>query len=380
MPSTDVLIQGAGVVGRTLALCLGPLGLRVALRQPANAPIEGDDVRAYALNAASVALLRQIKVWDALPPHAVTPVYDMQVHGDDTDAALSFSAWQQGVPALAWIVDVSALETALATAVRFAPHIDTLAAEAPAPAVSLTAVCEGRQSLTRDAVASVTVQRTDYGQTAIAARLHTPVPHAGVARQWFRSPDVLALLPCSADSAGAPAYALVWSLPHLRAAELMAAPDDEFEAALAQAVPGSADIGPLRLASARRAWPLSRLEVDPWCGPGWVLVGDAAHGVHPLAGQGLNLGLGDIAALVQVLARREAWRSVGDVKLLRRYARQRVLPTQAMGELTGGLVHLFAHPSPWVRELRNRGLGLVQHAPGLKRWLTSRALDADVIA
>ena len=105
-----------------------------------------------------------------------------------------------------------------------------------------------------------------------------------------------------------------------------------------------------------------------------MLIGDAAHVVHPLAGQGLNLGLGDVAALARVVAERETWRSLGDVRLLERYARERLTPTRAMLGLTDGLLQLFSHPSPWARELRNRGLGLVNAATPLKRWLTGRAL------
>jgi 2-polyprenyl-6-methoxyphenol hydroxylase-like FAD-dependent oxidoreductase len=104
-----------------------------------------------------------------------------------------------------------------------------------------------------------------------------------------------------------------------------------------------------------------------------VLLGDAAHVVHPLAGQGLNLGLADVAVLARTIAAREPWRSVGDPRLLRRYARERAAPTWAMGELTGGLLQLFSHPAPTIRELRNRGMTLVDHLPPLKRWLNARA-------
>ncbi|MBN8511294.1 MAG: FAD-dependent monooxygenase [Burkholderiales bacterium] len=104
--------------------------------------------------------------------------------------------------------------------------------------------------------------------------------------------------------------------------------------------------------------------------------GDAAHVVHPLAGQGLNLGLADVRALVDVIAGREPWRPLGDERLLQRYARRRALPTLAIGRLTDGLLQLFAHQNPLVRELRNRGLGLVNALPPVKRMLASLAIDS----
>jgi 2-polyprenyl-6-methoxyphenol hydroxylase-like FAD-dependent oxidoreductase len=107
-----------------------------------------------------------------------------------------------------------------------------------------------------------------------------------------------------------------------------------------------------------------------------VLLGDAAHVVHPLAGQGLNLGLADVAALTAVVAAKEPWRPLGDERLLRRYVRQRAEPTWAMTRITDGLLRLFATPSAPIRELRNNGMRLVHRVPPLKRWLTARALDS----
>lgn len=372
MNTYDVLVRGSGIVGKSLALSLARQGLHIALLlDAANNP--STDVRTFALNAASVALLRSLKVWDALPATSTTAVHDMHIEGDAANSSLEFSAWSQHVTELAWIVDAAVLEQALANAVKFAPHITQVHSEVPA---TLTALCEGRTSATRDAL-GVLFDKNDYGQRAIAARLKCSFGHRHTARQWFRSPDVLALLPFGgaqpAPTSDA-AYGLVWSMPERQAQALLALDATAFNAALMQATRGEA--GDLSLASERGSWVLMRAQASAWCGPGWVLLGDAAHVIHPLAGQGLNLGLADVNTLTQTLLEREPWRVLSDEKLLRRYARQRAAPTQAMGRITGGLLHLFAAEQPAVRELRNRGMSLVNQLTPLKRWLTARALDA----
>jgi 2-polyprenyl-6-methoxyphenol hydroxylase-like FAD-dependent oxidoreductase len=371
MKRFDVCVRGAGIVGQSLALALARIGLQVGLRPDPVRREGAPDVRAYALNANSVALLRSLKVWDALPPHAATPVHDMHIEGDAGEGVLEFSAWEARVGELAHIVDAAVLERELASALRFAPHVALLDGDDEVEA-ELVALCEGKASASREAH-GVSFERVDYGHRAIAARLTTDQDHRNVARQWFRSPDVLALLPFDTPRPNA-SYALVWSLPEARAQALLAMDERAFEQALLQATGGAA--GTLALQSPRAAWPLMRGHASSVCGPGWVLLGDAAHVVHPLAGQGLNLGLADVVALARVIAEREPWRELGDEKLLRRYARARVTPTWAMGQLTDGLLQLFAHPAPAVRELRNRGMTLVNHLSPLKRWLTARALDS----
>ena len=368
MESVDVSIRGSGAVAFSLGLALARQGLRVALPSlppPASVP----DVRAYALNAASRALLTELRVWDALPADAVTPVYDMHVAGDAAGGAIDFSSWRQQVEALAWIVDAAELDTGLRTAARFAPHLRLGGGEVEA---ALTVLAEGKESAARTAL-GVDFKRQPYGQAALATRLTSNQPHGGMARQWFKSPDVLALLPLDRPQP-AHSLALVWSLPSARAEALQAAPVADFEQALNEATGGAA--GRLALAGERASWPLAIAQADRLCGPGWVLIGDAAHVVHPLAGQGLNLGLADVAALSRVLGGRETWRSLGDEALLRRYVRERAWPTQAMAGLTDGLLHLFASPQPALRELRNRGMTLLNHLAPLKRLLTARALDA----
>ena len=369
MRSFDVQVSGAGIVGKSLALSLAAIGLEVALRGKSAAG--GDDVRAYALSPTSIALLCRLKVWDTIAADARTAVHDIVVRGDADGAVLEFSAWQQRVAELAVITDAQALESELDAALRFATRVTRVDDDV---AATLVAHCEGRAAATlRPLGEATTFARSDTGQRAIAARVVASLPHRHVARQWFRSPDVLALLPFDRPER-ARSYALVWSLPRERADALLAADAVAFERELVAAADG--EVGALALASERGAWPLVVGGADAWSGPGWVLVGDAAHVVHPLAGQGLNLGLADVAALSAVLAARESWRGVGDERLLRRYERQRAAPTWAMRQMTEGLLRLFADPSAPVRELRNNGMALVNRVPPLKRWLTARALDS----
>jgi 2-polyprenyl-6-methoxyphenol hydroxylase-like FAD-dependent oxidoreductase len=373
MMQADVLVRGGGVVGHSLALALAREGFKVALAGASRgASAASVDVRAYALNAASRHLLQTLKVWDALPPSAVTPVLEMRVAGDAPEAALTFSAWQQAVEALAWIVDVPALEQALQTAVRYAQHITVVDESADTVQAPLTALCEGKASSSR-ARLGVDVTRHAYGHQAIAARLVCEHPHNGVAHQWFANPEVLALLPVDAPLAGR-TVALVWSVSDARAAELRALPQADFEQALVDASQGV--LGRFELVAPRAAWPLVRSRANTWSGPGWVLVGDAAHGIHPLAGQGLNLGLADVVCLAQALFQRESWRGLGDEKLLRRYVRARAAPTWIMDQGVDGMWQLFAAADPLVKWSRNVGLSMLDQLPVLKRALISKALGA----
>jgi len=364
----DICVRGGGVVGHTLALLLARDGLRVGLVAPATAASGADpDVRAYALNARSRQILTALRCWpDAL--HA-TEVLAMQVKGD-AGGALNFAAGALQVPGLTWIVDVPVLEQQLAQAVHFQPRIERLAAPQPA---SLTVICEGRASSTR-AELGVEVNRTPYDQHAIAARLQCALPHQQTARQWFAQGSILALLPL-----GGPAgheVALVWSVQADRAPALLAASTEEFCAAVTAA--SDACLGPLTLTSARAAWPLQLACADRWVGQqngrAWALAGDAAHSVHPLAGQGLNLGLADVETLAQVLRERDYWRQPGDARLLRRYERTRKAEVVPLSRAMDGLQQLFAQPGGAWQTVRNWGMNGVERSGPLKHWLARRAM------
>ena len=208
-----------------------------------------------------------------------------------------------------------------------------------------------------------------YPQKAIAARLQADQPHLGVARQWFHKGEILALLPIS--GAGGNSLALVWSVSSGRADALQKLPADEFCAVL-QAATGEKP-GRLRLSSNRASWPLALSTADRWVGPGWALAGDAAHTVHPLAGQGLNLGLADVAGLAEVISQREYWRGLGDEKMLRRYERARKADVAAMGLVTDGLHSLFAQTDARWQLLRNWGMQGFSRSERLKTWVVRQA-------
>jgi 2-polyprenyl-6-methoxyphenol hydroxylase-like FAD-dependent oxidoreductase len=368
----DVCIRGGGVVGRTLALLLARERLHVALvtrPAPAGNPAEPavpQDVRAYALNSASRQLLASLRAWPEAP--AATPVLEMRVWGDD-GGRLDFAAPPGSTdPALAWIVDVPALEQQLAEAVRYQPQIETV--EAPVKA-ALTVICEGQKSTSRNEFGVQWIIKP-YPQKAIAARLQSDVAHRGVARQWFHNGEILALLPIG--GADGNSVALVWSVSAERAAALEKLKPEEFSAAV-QTVCG-AEAGCLQLASSLSSWPLALSRAERWVGPGWALAGDAAHAVHPLAGQGLNLGLADAAGLATVIHEREYWRGLGDEKLLRRYERSRKAEVAAMGAVTDGLHGLFAQNDARWQAVRNWGMkGFARSGP-LKEWVTRRAMGS----
>lgn len=372
----DVCIRGAGIVGRALALQLASKRLRVALVDhhagAAASDTEGhSDVRAYALNPASRALLQGLRCWPDMA-HA-TPVQAMQVFGD-AGGATRFDASDTSAEALNWIVDLPELERLLAAAVSFQGLIELVSAPQPAP---LTVVCEGKASRTREEF-GVEFIATPYGQWALAARVDCAVPHGQVARQWFAQPqgqgEILALLPL--DGPLGRRCALVWSLPPERAQALQTASPQDFCQALQAATEDS--LGTLALASERQIWPLQQAHAVHWCGQGpqgaWVLAGDAAHTVHPLAGQGLNLGLGDVAELAAVLEARPYWRSVGDLRLLRTYERARKSELALIGGAGDALQQLFSRDSAWVRSLRNAGMRAFERSGPLKAWVAQRAM------
>ncbi len=377
-PTLDVCVRGAGTVGRTLALLLAAQGLRVGLvKAPSAGACDAStraDIRCYALNAASRSLLESVRAWP--DEMAATPVASMRVHGD-AGGHVSFDAAEQGVPALAWILDAAALGAALEQATAYQPLVEVI--DAPQGA-ALTVVCEGQSSQSREDF-GVAFEALAYQQSALATRVTLDRPHACTAWQWFANGEVLAFLP--SGGALGNSMAVVWSVNAQRL-DGLAALDD---AALAEALESASHhaLGKLAVGGPRAAWRLQMGRAARWvgsasndpCASAWVLAGDAAHQVHPLAGQGLNLGLADARELSATLGARQgidSWRGVADMRLLRRYERSRKLALTAPNAALDGLQRVFAVKGDAWREARNAGMQGFDRLRPLKAWVAARAM------
>lgn len=383
----DVLIAGAGLPGLALAAALGRAGLRVALvdRGPVAAPESPDawDPRVYAISPGSAAFLHRLGAWQALPTERMSPVESMRIEGDD-DGVLEFSAYDLNERALAWIVEERALRAMLLAAVHAAgvtlhggatfaalawsAHDVTLRlADGRELVAALVVGADGIRSWVR-AAAGLLAQPKPYGQTALVATLGCALPHHQCARQWFAADgDVLAWLPLPGRR-----ISMVWSAADSRAAELLALAPGELATRVADA--GRSALGALELVGAPAAFALQHLRLPTSVAHRMALVGDAAHGVHPLAGQGVNLGLGDADVLAGVIAERGPLDDAGAPALLARYARRRAEPVLAMHAVTDGLARLFSASAPGLRRLRNAGLSAIDRLPALKRALAQPAL------
>lgn len=391
----DVVVVGGGIVGSALALLLvrgagfAPGRVAVLEREPTrdwqrDAP---PDLRTVALSRASERILAAAGVWSQIAAARIGPYERMHVwHGDDAPRgphALRFDAAEMAEPDLGAIVENGLVQSMLQRQLhqqgiairqlaveRLQFNDDGVQLQAGDTAITtrLLVGADGARSAVRR-LAGLWMTDEDYGQTALVANVRSEQSHERTAWQRFLGEGSLALLPLASG-----ASSIVWSLPSARTRELLAMPVADFDRALTADSAGV--LGGLTLDSARAGFPLHRMSAQRYVLERCALAGDAAHVVHPLAGQGLNLGLADVAALVGVINQREPWRALGDEKLLRRYARERAAPTWAMGRVTDGLLHLFSHEAPMSRELRNRGLTLVNRLSPLKRWLTAHALDS----
>jgi ubiquinone biosynthesis UbiH/UbiF/VisC/COQ6 family hydroxylase len=350
---------------------------------PGLAPDAGFDGRVYALSPGSVSFLRDIRAWDSIPPERLTPVHSMQVCGDGDAGSINFDSYEAGVAELAWIVEERVVLEALWRALLSQDGLEIVApakcaalslgtpsvvtlADGRTIEAGLVVGADGAGSFVRSA-AGIAAREIAYGQTAVIANFTCERPHGNVAYQWFKGGPILALLPLPGNR-----VSMVWSVPPGRAAELVALNGEALGREVSDA--SKMALGRLEPLCAPQAFPLRRITADRMVLPGLALAGDAAHVVHPLAGQGLNLGLQDAQSLGRILSGRPPVRGPGDIALLRQYERERSEDILAMRAAVHGLHSLFGAASPVARAMRNSGLNFADRIPVLKNALLRHAL------
>ena len=396
----QVAVVGGGLVGASAALALLKLGLRVVLveQHPAPTPTDNWDPRIYAISPASEALLREMGVWQRMDAARLQAVYRMDVYGD-AQGHLRFDAYEAGIARLATILESNRLQQVLWQAIReqddraircpailesidWATSTPTLHfADGSSLRAELIVAADGVHSRVRE-LAGLSHHTQAYTQQGVVANFSCELPHRGTAFQWFgatQQGEILTYLPLAGvtsrtsitphENSAALAgnrMSLVWSTQ--RATSLLALDAVAFAQQVESA--GQGRLGKLSLLSPPLSFPLQLTHVDRVYQPGLVLIGDAAHGVHPLAGQGVNLGLGDVTALRSVLSQRGLARC-GDEILLARYARQRALPVTKMQGVLHGLHQLFdLNGARWVR---NTGMDALNHLGFAKTALIHEA-------
>ncbi|MEK9688425.1 MAG: FAD-dependent monooxygenase [Burkholderiaceae bacterium] len=380
----NIRVLGAGITAHATALLLSQQGWRVQLSAPPQRHHDASvrDIRAYAINHRSRATLSACGVWPAHDQAPwITPVRQMRVFGDTTGQLFldppSINPPQLTEPhdPVAWMVEVPALEDALLEACQSSDGIATDGVDSTRSTITpdLTVVCEGQTS-THEGFER---HKITYPHRAIAARVRASLPHEGVAQQWFDGERILALLPIGGATGSD--LAVVWSVPTAEQQHWLANTSETGTVPLAAELTAQSrnTLGTLRMTAGPVGFPLSVGQVNRWFEGQTVLVGDAAHTIHPLAGQGLNLGLADVQTLADCLATRQRWEAASAPRLMRRYERQRRADTQALQWATHGLFHLFTNdltrqtPMAW---LRNTGLSAFNALPSLKRWAQQQAM------
>jgi 2-octaprenyl-6-methoxyphenol hydroxylase len=389
---TDILIAGGGLNGPALALALAQGGFRVTVvdARPAPARAEvGFDGRAYALAIASKRLLTVIGVWgrvaeraqpilqikasDGIAGQGASPFFLTFDHAEIEEGPMGFmledrylyGAFLEAMNATPGVTLISG-ETVVAQA-QSATGVSVTLASGRVITAKLLVGCDGRGS---GVAARAGIPRVGwgYGQTALVTAIAHEQDHQGVAQQFFMPSGPLAILPLP----GGHHSSIVWSETEAAAAAIQALPDDDYLAALR---PRFGDfLGKISLAGARFTYPLSLSLAERFVAPRVALVGDAAHGVHPIAGQGLNLGLRDVGALAEVLVRAaRRGEDIGAMPVLEEYQRWRRFDATALALGMDGVNRLFSNDNPLLRLGRDLGMGIVASVPALRRRFIRQA-------
>jgi ubiquinone biosynthesis UbiH/UbiF/VisC/COQ6 family hydroxylase len=393
---SDICIIGGGAIGKTAALALARAGMQVSLVTPATStakPASSDhwDQRVFALNHVAHGLLSSLKVWEAMDATRIAPVDAMAVHGDGASAGhIGFNAYAARTDALAWIVEDQNLNQALDSALKFANGLHIIQGTATQlhtdehhAAVtlqdgthinaSLIVGADGAQSWVRSQ-ADIGIDYRAYNQRAIVANFSCENPHHGVASQWFLGEQgIVALLPLPGSR-----VSLVWSAPDKLAETILQEPPEQLCQRLAQ-LPGQTLGAFTPLPPTKpQSFALRFIRAGAMVANRVALIGDAAHVVHPLAGQGMNLGFGDIDALLAAVVQRDQATDCGDARTLARYARHRKEEVLLMQLTTDGLQRLFDTDLAPLKVLRNLGMTALDKLPFFKRRMMTHAVGHSV--
>lgn len=384
----DVVIVGGGLVGASMAAALADSRLQVALlegRPPAALPQDASwDARIYAISPGNQRFLRDIGAWQRMDSTRVAPVRQMQVRGDRKGSQLLLDAADAAASELASILENRLLLDALWQGLAQQSNLRIVTPCRPTRiewgddnalialddgrtlACRLVIGADGANSWAR-AQAGIEAKPDPYGQKGVVANFACERPHRGIARQWFFDDGILAWLPLPGNR-----ISIVWSTFDAKADALVALDAD----ALCErvAIAGDNELGRLTSLTGAAAFPLRLLRLPQTVKPRLALVGDAAHNVHPLAGQGVNLGFQDARLLAQMLCDLPVGADAGDYRLLRRYERGRKEDVLLMQLVTDSLQKLFNNSNPLLAGLRNLGLGLTDRIAPVKQLLIRHAL------
>jgi 2-octaprenylphenol hydroxylase len=387
----DIIVIGGGIVGATVACALGKSGVRVALveaREPVPAGQQVPDPRVFAITRASERIFRSLGVWEAIVEQGVFAFSDMEVRDAGGKGVMHFDCAELGEPYLGHMIEPRFIETALSaqlasdnTISRFCParfqsvevleeNVAVTLEDGQCLTASLVIAADGVRSPVRKAL-GIRSRRHDYHQSSVVARVKTAEPHRDTAWQRFLPGGPLAFLPLQDGWSS-----IVWTLPTTGAERIMSLDQQVFHEELAAAF--AHRLGSIEDSGEREAWPLQRMHAGNYVIDRAALIGDAAHAIHPLAGQGVNLGLLDAAALTEVIvAARQKGRDPGALRVLRRYERWRRGDNLLMMSAMDALNRTFSNAQAPLSQLRNLGMSLVNSSTALRQLFMRHAMGLE---